>query len=148
MLLASYLWIEYNHALDPSFDLQIIYSSRTHRQLDQIAHEVSKTAYQPRLIVMGSREQLCINESVISHAKNNEKSTSYSCKIACQNDEKGREKRLFRELLRRVNNTFKSLMHFVRFDAKLQGLYESVIEHSESVLDQKPTLEECVQTGY
>lgn len=43
----------------------IIYTSRTHSQLSQAMQELKNTAYSDlRAIVMGSREQLCINAEV------------------------------------------------------------------------------------
>lgn len=42
----------------------IIYASRTHSQLAQVVRELGTTAYRPKLAVMGSREQLCVNSAV------------------------------------------------------------------------------------
>ena len=42
----------------------IVYASRTHSQLSQVVSELRKTAYRPRLAVVGSREQLCANPAV------------------------------------------------------------------------------------
>ncbi|XP_068006349.1 regulator of telomere elongation helicase 1 isoform X2 [Melanerpes formicivorus] len=43
---------------------KIIYASRTHSQLTQVIQELKNTAYRPRICVLGSREQLCINPEV------------------------------------------------------------------------------------
>ena len=43
------------------FPYRIIYASRTFTQLQQVAHEVRKTAFVPRTVLLGSREKLCIN---------------------------------------------------------------------------------------
>ncbi|KAL4001673.1 DNA repair helicase (rad3) family protein [Acanthocheilonema viteae] len=43
---------------------KIIYATRTHSQLLQFAEEISKTRFQPRMVTLGSRQHLCINESV------------------------------------------------------------------------------------
>ncbi|CAG9532995.1 unnamed protein product [Cercopithifilaria johnstoni] len=43
---------------------KIIYATRTHSQLLQFAEEISKTRFQPRVVTLGSRQYLCINESV------------------------------------------------------------------------------------
>jgi len=55
----------------------IIYASRTHNQLSQVVAELKSTAYRPRMSVLGSREQLCINSkynmmkgSALNHACN------------------------------------------------------------------------------
>lgn len=44
----------------------IIYASRTHAQLQQVVGELKKTSYSPRFVVLGSRDQLCIHESLRS----------------------------------------------------------------------------------
>ena len=42
----------------------IIYASRTHSQLRQVVGELRRTAYRPRMIVLGSREHTCIHPGV------------------------------------------------------------------------------------
>lgn len=44
----------------------IIYASRTHAQLQQVVVELKKTSYSPRYVVLGSRDQLCIQDSLRS----------------------------------------------------------------------------------
>ncbi|NXN06995.1 RTEL1 helicase, partial [Indicator maculatus] len=43
---------------------KIIYASRTHSQLTQVIKELKNTVYRPKICVLGSREQLCINPEV------------------------------------------------------------------------------------
>ncbi|KAL9232065.1 hypothetical protein vseg_007211 [Gypsophila vaccaria] len=43
---------------------RIVYTSRTHSQLRQVVKELRKTNYRPKMMVIGSREQLCIHEKV------------------------------------------------------------------------------------
>uniref|UniRef100_A0A8C2T1Y0 Regulator of telomere elongation helicase 1 n=1 Tax=Coturnix japonica TaxID=93934 RepID=A0A8C2T1Y0_COTJA len=43
---------------------KIIYASRTHSQLTQVINELKNTVYRPKISVLGSREQLCINPEV------------------------------------------------------------------------------------
>ncbi|KAI1727350.1 hypothetical protein Ddc_04651 [Ditylenchus destructor] len=43
---------------------KIIYASRTHTQLEQFALEIQKTRFRPRIVTLGSRQALCINEQV------------------------------------------------------------------------------------
>ncbi|XP_048493386.1 regulator of telomere elongation helicase 1 homolog isoform X3 [Beta vulgaris subsp. vulgaris] len=43
---------------------KIVYTSRTHSQLRQVVQELKKTNYRPKMIVLGSREQLCIHDKV------------------------------------------------------------------------------------
>ena len=45
---------------------QIVYASRTHSQLTQVIKELKSTSYRPRLSVLGSRQQLCVNSEVLS----------------------------------------------------------------------------------
>ncbi|XP_052182750.1 regulator of telomere elongation helicase 1 homolog isoform X2 [Diospyros lotus] len=48
----------------------IIYASRTHSQLRQVIQELKQTNYRPKMVVLGSREQLCIHEGVsLLHGK-------------------------------------------------------------------------------
>ncbi len=53
----------------------IIYASRTHSQLSQVASELRKTTYRPRVGLIGSRDQLCSNPSVASLTSNGAKTT-------------------------------------------------------------------------
>uniref|UniRef100_A0AAF5RUZ1 Helicase ATP-binding domain-containing protein n=1 Tax=Wuchereria bancrofti TaxID=6293 RepID=A0AAF5RUZ1_WUCBA len=50
---------------------KIIYATRTHSQLLQFAEEITKTRFQPRVVTLGSRQHLCINESVRALQKTN-----------------------------------------------------------------------------
>ncbi|KAL3632993.1 Regulator of telomere elongation helicase 1 [Castilleja foliolosa] len=42
----------------------IIYTSRTHSQIRQVVQELKRSYYRPKMVVLGSREQLCIHEQV------------------------------------------------------------------------------------
>lgn len=42
----------------------IFYASRTHSQLSQVVKELKNTVYKPTISILGSREQLCVNEEV------------------------------------------------------------------------------------
>ncbi|XP_062156859.1 regulator of telomere elongation helicase 1 homolog isoform X3 [Alnus glutinosa] len=42
----------------------IIYTSRTHSQIRQVIQELKRTCYRPKMVVLGSREQLCIHDEV------------------------------------------------------------------------------------
>lgn len=44
---------------------KIIYASRTHSQLSQAINELKNTIYKPKICVLGSRDQLCINHDVM-----------------------------------------------------------------------------------
>lgn len=43
---------------------RIIYTSRTFSQLSQVLRELKKTVYKLDVVLMGSRDQLCVNEKV------------------------------------------------------------------------------------
>ncbi|GAB4842166.1 Regulator of telomere elongation helicase 1 [Ancistrocladus abbreviatus] len=48
----------------------IVYTSRTHSQLRQVVQELKRTNYRPKMVILGSREQLCIHEQVrLLHGK-------------------------------------------------------------------------------
>ncbi|TKS77856.1 Regulator of telomere elongation helicase 1 [Collichthys lucidus] len=52
---------------------KIIYASRTHTQLAQVISELKNTSYRPKVCVLGSREQLCINQEVMRQESNHVK---------------------------------------------------------------------------
>lgn len=43
---------------------KIIYTSRTHSQLSQVQKELMNTAFKPRTVLLGSRDHLCVNQSI------------------------------------------------------------------------------------
>ena len=43
---------------------KLIYCSRTHTQIKQIVREIKKTVYRPKMMVLASRDQMCINQDV------------------------------------------------------------------------------------
>ena len=43
---------------------RIIYSSRTHSQLSKVISELKRTAYRPKMTLLGSRQQLCVHPEV------------------------------------------------------------------------------------
>ncbi|KAK7884484.1 hypothetical protein WMY93_027607 [Mugilogobius chulae] len=55
---------------------KIIYASRTHSQLAQVISELKNTTYRPKVCVLGSREQLCVNQEVMRQESNHVKSVS------------------------------------------------------------------------
>ncbi|KAF3696430.1 Regulator of telomere elongation helicase 1 [Channa argus] len=52
---------------------KIIYASRTHSQLTQVINELKNTSYRPKVSLLGSREQLCINQEVMRQESNHVK---------------------------------------------------------------------------
>ena len=70
---------QYNPIGRPGF---IIYASRTHAQLQQVVQELKRTAYAPNVVILGSRDQLCINDSLKSkHLKGS--SLDQACNSLC-----------------------------------------------------------------
>ena len=63
-----------NHAVP-----KIIYASRTHSQLTQAVNELKNTSYKPRISVLGSRDQMCINHDVTRLEDNHAK--VYACRV-------------------------------------------------------------------
>lgn len=51
----------------------ILFASRTHSQLAQAVQELKKTAFSPRVCVLGSREQFCIHPEVQAASSNSMK---------------------------------------------------------------------------
>ena len=43
---------------------KIIYTSRTFSQLKQVLRELKKTVYKLDVVMVGSRDQLCVNEKI------------------------------------------------------------------------------------
>ncbi|OAY36775.1 regulator of telomere elongation helicase 1 homolog isoform X10 [Manihot esculenta] len=42
----------------------IVYTSRTHSQLRQVIQELKRSSYRPKMVILGSREQLCIHDEI------------------------------------------------------------------------------------
>ncbi|XP_057359155.1 regulator of telomere elongation helicase 1 isoform X2 [Manis pentadactyla] len=80
---------------------KIIYASRTHSQLTQVISELRNTSYRPRVCVLGSREQLCIDPEVKKQERNHmqihlcrKKVASRSCHFYNNTEEKSLEQEL------------------------------------------------------
>ncbi|XP_076911660.1 regulator of telomere elongation helicase 1 homolog [Bidens hawaiensis] len=59
----------------------IVYTSRTHSQIRQVVQELKRTVYRPKMVVLGSREQLCIHPDVsLLHGK----TQTNACHFLCQ----------------------------------------------------------------
>uniref|UniRef100_A0A8C1JIX3 Regulator of telomere elongation helicase 1 n=1 Tax=Cyprinus carpio TaxID=7962 RepID=A0A8C1JIX3_CYPCA len=85
---------------------KIIYASRTHSQLTQVISELKNTSYRPKICVLGSREQLCINQEVMRHESNHikvhmcrAKVSSRSCVFYNNVDEKSTDKEIMNSIL-------------------------------------------------
>uniref|UniRef100_A0A672Q0A6 Regulator of telomere elongation helicase 1 n=1 Tax=Sinocyclocheilus grahami TaxID=75366 RepID=A0A672Q0A6_SINGR len=85
---------------------KIIYASRTHSQLTQVINELKNTSYRPKICVLGSREQLCINQEVLRHESNHikvhmcrAKVSSRSCLFYNNVDEKSTDKEIMNSIL-------------------------------------------------
>lgn len=85
---------------------KIIYASRTHSQLTQVIAELKNTSYKPKVCVLGSREQLCINQEVMKHESNHikvhmcrAKVSTRSCMFYNNFDEKSTDKEIMNSIL-------------------------------------------------
>ncbi|PON35161.1 DNA helicase (DNA repair), Rad3 type [Trema orientale] len=66
----------------------IVYTSRTHSQIRQVIKELKRTSYRPKMVVLGSREQLCIHEQVsLLHGK----AQTNACQLLRRNRDKHEE---------------------------------------------------------
>ncbi|XP_056130161.1 regulator of telomere elongation helicase 1 [Lampris incognitus] len=61
---------------------KIIYASRTHTQLSQVIRELKNTSYKPKMCVLGSRDQLCINKEVMSQESSHVKIHMCKAKVS------------------------------------------------------------------
>ncbi|XP_043912911.1 regulator of telomere elongation helicase 1 [Protopterus annectens] len=80
---------------------KIIYASRTHSQLSQVINELKNTSYRPKMCILGSREQLCVNTEVMKQENSfmkihlcRTKVTSRACPFYNNVEEKSTEKTL------------------------------------------------------
>uniref|UniRef100_A0A8C8R767 Regulator of telomere elongation helicase 1 n=1 Tax=Pelusios castaneus TaxID=367368 RepID=A0A8C8R767_9SAUR len=85
---------------------KIIYASRTHSQLTQVISELKNTVYRPKVCVLGSREQLCINPEVKRQESNHMqihmcrmKVVARTCHFYNNVEEKSSEKELTNSIL-------------------------------------------------
>ncbi|XP_049608196.1 regulator of telomere elongation helicase 1 isoform X1 [Syngnathus scovelli] len=85
---------------------KIIYASRTHSQLTQVVNELKNTSYKPKVSVLGSREQLCINPEVMRQESNHikvhlcrAKVSTRSCVFYNNVEEKSTDKGLVEQIV-------------------------------------------------
>ncbi|NWU77725.1 RTEL1 helicase, partial [Onychorhynchus coronatus] len=87
---------------------KIIYASRTHSQLTQVINELKNTVYRqvPKICVLGSREQLCINPEVKRQENNHmqiymcrRKVMTRACHFYNNVEEKSSEKKLIEPIM-------------------------------------------------
>ncbi|CAM9303939.1 unnamed protein product [Lampetra planeri] len=85
---------------------KIIYASRTHSQLSQVVGELRNTSYRPKICVLGSREQMCINPEVMRQESNyvkvhmcRGKVSTRTCAFYNNVDEKSTDKDLVNSIL-------------------------------------------------
>ncbi|CAL9703723.1 unnamed protein product [Knipowitschia caucasica] len=84
---------------------KIIYASRTHSQLAQVIGELKNTSYRPKVCVLGSREQLCVNQEVMRQESNHAKVHMCRAKVStrsCQFYNNVEEKSTDRDLVNSI----------------------------------------------
>ena len=67
LLCATLSWLKKERERHGSKDFglpQIIYCSRTHSQLQQVQRELRATVYDPRTVLLASRDNLCIHPTI------------------------------------------------------------------------------------
>uniref|UniRef100_A0A8C1QFP4 Regulator of telomere elongation helicase 1 n=1 Tax=Cyprinus carpio TaxID=7962 RepID=A0A8C1QFP4_CYPCA len=118
---------------------KIIYASRTHSQLTQVINELKNTSYRPKICVLGSREQLCINQEVMRHESNHIKVHICRAKVSSRSC-KSTDKEIMNSILD-VEDLVKtgkkqSLLVLIRFrrvhSIELKGAVEKMCEESTS----------------
>lgn len=63
LLCASLAWLNnYRENYKGAPNIKIIYTSRTHSQLDQVKKELRNTPYWPKCASLASRDHLCVHE--------------------------------------------------------------------------------------
>lgn len=67
---------------------KIIYCSRTHSQVAQMIQSLRQTPYRPRMAVLGSRERLCINTTVLDSKGSN---VNTECRVRVSNTDSMRK---------------------------------------------------------
>ena len=60
--------------------VQIIYTSRTHSQLNQVLRELHKTAYVPSVAYLSARDHMCINAEMLREAAGSSQKLRLGCK--------------------------------------------------------------------
>ena len=53
------------------FGGKILYTTRTHSQINQIIHELRKTCYRPRTAILSSRDYSCVNSNIRKNISGN-----------------------------------------------------------------------------
>jgi Rad3-related DNA helicase len=65
LLCASIGWVMHQYIKNPGLGrIPIVYMSRTHSQLKQVIKELKQISYQPKTTIIGSRDQLCVNQNI------------------------------------------------------------------------------------
>lgn len=80
----------------------IIYASRTHAQISQVIRQLKLTGYNPKVALLGSREQLCVHPKI---SKKRGVQLNHSCRMAC----KSRQCKYKTNLTNYVNNGYSPL---------------------------------------
>lgn len=71
------------NSTDSVQDFKIVICSRTHKQLDQLVHQLNKTRYRPRISILASRNQYCINPKLDKVSDKNAACNDMVKKQAC-----------------------------------------------------------------
>ena len=83
----------------------IIYSTRTHSQLNQCVQELKSTAYNPKISILGSREQFCVHPKV-----SQEKGSKQNTKCRALNAPTSANKCMFKLGSKHMDNITKTVL--------------------------------------
>lgn len=112
---------------------QIIYCSRTHSQISQFVNEIKSTIFKDiRCITLGSRKQMCINETVVNNSAN--KSDSKISEI-CLEMQKNKTKTIKNEIIT-IHNT-------IEIDNKKKKLENTIIKDIKKKQKLNSNLDPC-----
>ncbi|XP_039455335.1 regulator of telomere elongation helicase 1-like isoform X1 [Oreochromis aureus] len=122
---------------------KIIYATRTHSQLAQVINELKNTSYSPKVCVLGSREQLCINQDVMCQKSNHVKVHMCRGKVStgsCVYYKKVEEKSTDRDFV----SSILDVEDLVQFGNKQSFIYE-VFEKANLTFSSKTAVFEALE---
>lgn len=82
LLCGTLSWLKAERMQQKFVFSKIIYTSRTHSQLAQVMKELERTAFEPRTVLIASRDHLCVNASI-------NKNKGFQLNAACRAANKG-----------------------------------------------------------
>ncbi|KAI9276323.1 hypothetical protein BC943DRAFT_333049 [Umbelopsis sp. AD052] len=101
---------------------KIYYASRTHKQISQVVAELKgKTAYQPKMTILGSRDQFCIHPKVSKASNKNEECSKLLDKNVCSYAHNVRKVTQHSSIQRGSSNFIWDIEDLINVGRKTQG---------------------------